>query len=108
VYSGVCVLFGLPPAPSNIAHTASGSLTQSKGKRKRMEEDSSASQYVLFIQLSFIVDFLWRSKFPSCDSCTIASVPCLTELQKNGTQRMSCDQCQQWKMVCHWDLVGVM
>jgi hypothetical protein len=75
--------------------------------QRAMEEDSSASQYVLFIQLSFIADFLWRSKFPSCDSCTITGVPCLTELQKNRTRRTSCDQCWQWKMACHWDLVGV-
>jgi hypothetical protein len=31
----------------------------------------------------------------------------LTELWKNRTQRTSCDQCQQQKMACHWDLVGV-
>jgi hypothetical protein len=68
------------PAPSSIARTASGSLTQSKGKRKVTEEDLSASQYVLFIQLLSIADFFWRSRFPSCDSCTIASILCSTEL----------------------------
>jgi hypothetical protein len=33
-------------APASIAHTASGSSTQSKGKRKAMEEDQSTSQYI--------------------------------------------------------------
>jgi hypothetical protein len=95
-------------APSSIAHTAPGLLTQSKGKRKAMEEDSSVSQYILFIQLSFISDFLWRLKFLSCDSCTIAGVPCLTELRKNRTWSTLCIWCWQWKMVRHWDLVGIM
>jgi hypothetical protein len=36
------------PAPASIAHMASGSSTQSKGKRKAMEEDLSASQFILF------------------------------------------------------------
>jgi hypothetical protein len=89
------------PASSIIARTASGSLTQSKGKRKAMEEDSSASQYVLLIRLSSIADFFWRSRFPSCDSCTIASVLCSTELQMNKTWRTSCNRFWQWKMVCH-------
>jgi hypothetical protein len=38
---------------------------------------------------------------------SIASVLCLTELQKNGMRRMLCDQCWQWKMACHWDLMGI-
>jgi hypothetical protein len=38
----------------------------------------------------------------------IAGIPCLTEMQKNGMWRMSCDRCQQWKMACHLDLIGVM
>jgi membrane protein involved in colicin uptake len=98
----------LTPAPSSIVHTASGSSTQSKGKRKVMEEDSSVSQYVSFIQLSFIADFFWRSRFSSCDSCTIVGVLCSIELGKNGIWRMLCDQCWQQKMACHWDLMGVM
>jgi hypothetical protein len=36
------------PAPASIARMASGSSTQSKGKRKAMEEESSTSQYVSF------------------------------------------------------------
>jgi dTMP kinase len=36
------------PAPASIARTASGSSTQSKGGRKAMEEEPSASQYVSF------------------------------------------------------------
>jgi hypothetical protein len=36
------------PAPASIARTASGSSTQSKGKRKVMEEEPSMSQYVPF------------------------------------------------------------
>jgi hypothetical protein len=36
------------PAPNSIARMASGSSTQSKGKRKVMEEEPSASQYVPF------------------------------------------------------------
>jgi hypothetical protein len=36
------------PAPASIACMASGSLTQSKGKRKATEEEPSVSQYVLF------------------------------------------------------------
>jgi hypothetical protein len=59
------------------------------------------------IHFSFIADFFCRLRFPSCDSCTIAGIPCLTEMQKNGTQQTSCDQCRQRKMACHWDLVGV-
>jgi hypothetical protein len=62
----------------------------------------------LVIQLSFIADFHWRLRFPLCDSCTITSVPCLMEMWKNGIWWMSCDQFWQWKMACHWDLVGVM
>jgi hypothetical protein len=62
----------------------------------------------LILHSSCITDFICRSWFPLCDSYTIAGIPCLTELWKNGTQRMLCDRCQQWKMVCHWDLVGVM
>jgi hypothetical protein len=34
------------PASSSIAHTASGSSTQSKGKRKVMEEELAMSQYI--------------------------------------------------------------
>jgi hypothetical protein len=37
----------------------------------------------------------------------IAGIPCLTELQKNGTWQMLCDQYQQRKMACHQDLVGI-
>jgi hypothetical protein len=36
------------PAPASIARTASGLSTQSKGKRKAMEEEPSTSQYVPF------------------------------------------------------------
>jgi hypothetical protein len=36
-------------APASITHMASGSLTQSKGKRKVTEEDPSTSQYVLLV-----------------------------------------------------------
>jgi hypothetical protein len=36
------------PAPASIARTASGSSTQSKGKRKATEEDPSVSQYISF------------------------------------------------------------
>jgi hypothetical protein len=50
---------------------------------------------------------LHRLRFPSCDSCMIAGVPCLGELLKDGLRRTSCDQCRQLKKVCHWDLVGV-
>jgi hypothetical protein len=95
------------PAPASIARTASGSSTQSKGKRKAAEEEPSTSQCVAFIPFSFLADFLWRSRFPSCDSCTIIGIPCSTELRKNGTQRTLCDRCRQLKKVCHWDLVGV-
>jgi hypothetical protein len=38
------------PAPASMARTASGSLTQSKGKRKATEEELSMSQYISFIQ----------------------------------------------------------
>jgi hypothetical protein len=95
------------PAPASILRTTSSSSTQSKGKRKVTEEEPSTSQCVSFIPFLFlfIADFLWRSKSPSCDSCTIASIACLTELRKNGTRRTSCDRCWQQKMVCHWDLV---
>jgi hypothetical protein len=34
------------PAPASIVRTTSGSSTQSKGKRKAMEEVPAASQYV--------------------------------------------------------------
>jgi hypothetical protein len=96
------------PAPASIARTTLGSSTQSKGKRKAIEEEPSASRYVSECCFSFIADFLWRSKFPSCDLCTIANSVCSTELRKNGTQRTSCDRCWQLKKACHWDLVGVM
>jgi hypothetical protein len=95
------------PAPASIACMASGSSTQSKGKRKAAEEEPSTSQCVTFIPFSFLADFLWRSRFPSCDSCTIISIPCSMELRKNGTWWTSCDRCRQLKKVCHWDLVGV-
>jgi hypothetical protein len=95
------------PAPANITHTTSSSSTQSKGKRKATEEDPSISQYVLLFSFSFIADFLWRSKFASCNSCTIAGIPCLMELRKNRMWRTLCDRCWQWKMACHWDLVGI-
>jgi hypothetical protein len=82
------------PAPASIARMASGSLTQSKGKRKVTEEAPSASQYIsFFIHFSFIADFLCRLRFPLCDSCTIASIPCLTEMWKNGMWRTSCNRC---------------
>jgi hypothetical protein len=55
----------------------------------------------------FIADFLWRSKFPSCDLCTIAGIACLMELRKNRTRQTSCDWCRQQKMACQSDLVGV-
>jgi hypothetical protein len=96
------------PAPASIARTASGSSTQSKGKRKATEEEPSASQYVSLSTFHSLFDFFFcRSKFPSCDSCTIAGVACLTEMRKNGTRRTSCDRCCQLKKACHWDLVGV-
>jgi hypothetical protein len=38
------------PAPASIAHMASSSSTQSKGKQKAMEEEPSTSQCILFIQ----------------------------------------------------------
>jgi hypothetical protein len=41
-------------APASITRTASGSSTQSKGKRKATEEDPSASQYFLFLYSFFI------------------------------------------------------
>jgi hypothetical protein len=57
----------------------------------------------------FVFDaLLHRSKFPSCDSCTIAGVLCQTEMLKDGARWTSCDRCRQLKKVCHWDLVGVM
>jgi hypothetical protein len=44
------------PAPASIAHMASGSSTQSKGKRKATEEEPSASQYVsLFIFRALLI-----------------------------------------------------
>jgi hypothetical protein len=95
------------PAPASIARTASGSSTQSKGKRKAAEEEPSTSQCVAFIPFSFLADFLWRSRFLSCDSCTIIGIPCSTELRKNGMRRTLCDRCRQLKKACHWDLVGV-
>jgi hypothetical protein len=79
------------PAPASISRTTSGSSSQSKGKRKATEEKPSTSQCIAFIPFSFLANFLWRLRFPSCDSCTIVGVPCLTELQKNGTWRTSCD-----------------
>jgi hypothetical protein len=42
------------PAPASIARMASGSSTQSKGKRKATEEDPSTSQYVLFLYSFFV------------------------------------------------------
>jgi hypothetical protein len=71
-------------APASIARTMLGSSTQSKGKRKAIEEEPSASRYISECRFSFIADFLWRSKFPSCDSCTIANSVCSTELRKNS------------------------
>jgi hypothetical protein len=38
------------PAPASITRMASGSSTQSKGKRKATEEEPSMSQCILFIQ----------------------------------------------------------
>jgi hypothetical protein len=96
------------PAPASIAQMTSGSSTQSKGKRRATEEEPSMSQYIAFIPFLFLADFLWRSRFPLCDSCTIVGIPCLMELWKNGMQQMLCDWCHQLKKVCHWDLVGVM
>jgi hypothetical protein len=98
------------PALASITCTALGSLslTQSKGKRKATEEAPSVSQYVLLLYfILFITDFFCRSRFPSCNSCTITSIPCLMEMWKNGTWRTLCDQCQQRKMACHWDLVCI-
>jgi hypothetical protein len=95
------------PAPASISRTTSGSSSHSKGKRKAMEEVPSMSQCVTFIPFSFLANFLWRLRCPSCDSCTIVGIPCLMELQKNGTWWMSCDRCQQLKKACHWDLVGI-
>jgi hypothetical protein len=42
------------PAPASIAHTASVSSTQSKGKREATEEDPPVSQYVSFLYSFFI------------------------------------------------------
>jgi hypothetical protein len=79
-------------APASIAWMTSGSSTQSKGKRKVTEEELSTSRYVSeCCFLSFIADFLWRSKFPSCDSCTIAKSVCSMERWKNGTRQTLCD-----------------
>jgi hypothetical protein len=45
------------PAPASIARMASGSLTQSKGKRKATEEEPSTSQYVLLFTFHSLFDF---------------------------------------------------
>jgi hypothetical protein len=93
------------PAPASITHMALGSSTQSKGKRKVTEEAPSVSQYAFFHSL---LTFICRLRFSSCNSCTIAGIPCLMEMQKNKIWWMSYDRCWQRKMVCHWDLVGIM
>jgi hypothetical protein len=79
------------PAPASILRTTSGSSGQSKEKRKATEEEPSTSQCVAFIPFSFPANFLWRLRFPSCDSCTIVGIPCLTELWKNRTWWTSCN-----------------
>jgi hypothetical protein len=42
------------PAPASITCMASGSSTQSKGKRTVTEEDLSASQYISFLYSFFV------------------------------------------------------
>jgi hypothetical protein len=45
------------PVPASIAHMASGSLTQSKGKRKVTEEALSTSQYILLFIFHSLLTF---------------------------------------------------
>jgi hypothetical protein len=51
-------------APASIAHMASGSSTQSKGKRKVTEEAPSASQYVLLCIFPSSLTFSVGRGFP--------------------------------------------
>jgi membrane protein involved in colicin uptake len=74
------------PAPASIARTTSGSSTQSKGEEEGDRGGAIQVSVRLIIHVSFTVDFFCRSRFPFCDLCTIAGVPCLMELRKNGTQ----------------------
>jgi hypothetical protein len=46
------------PAPASISRMTSGSSTQSKGKRKAMEEELSASQYVSLFMFRSPLNFL--------------------------------------------------
>jgi hypothetical protein len=46
------------PTPASIAWTTSGSSTQSKGKRKAMEEEPSTSQYVSLFMFRSPLTFL--------------------------------------------------
>jgi hypothetical protein len=56
------------PAPASIAHMASGSLTQSKEKRKATEKDPSASQYVSLFIFHSSLTFSVGQGFP-CAIC---------------------------------------
>jgi hypothetical protein len=51
-------------APSSIACTVSGLLTQSKGKRKVTEDTLSTSQYVSFFILCSLLTFSVGRGFP--------------------------------------------
>jgi hypothetical protein len=81
--------------------------------KRETEGDGGSSVHVLisssWSRSPFAVDAcLHRSNSPPCDSCTISGVLCQRELLKDGVRRMSCDWCRQWKVACHWDLVGIM
>jgi hypothetical protein len=52
------------PAPASIARIASGSSTQSKGKRKATEENLSVSQYVLLFSFCSLLTFSGGRGFP--------------------------------------------
>jgi hypothetical protein len=78
-------------APANIARMASGSSTQSKGKRKATEEEPSTSQYIpFFIFRALLILSVGQSFY--LDLCMITGVACLTGMQKNRTWRCG-EQC---------------
>jgi hypothetical protein len=52
------------PAPASIACTASGSSTQSVGKRKATEEDPSVSQYISLVIFHSSLTFSVGRGFP--------------------------------------------
>jgi hypothetical protein len=57
-----------------------------KGEKEGDRRGSLCISVCPVLQFLFIADFLWGLRFPSCDSCTIAGVPRLTEIwKKNGT-----------------------